>query len=139
MPGPVPKRSSQRRRRNTVQVDRISVRGPVDAPPLDLEDVHPLAVAMYEALAKSAHAVYMEPSDWEYARWVAFVQSKAAQRPTAMMVLAVDKMLANLMVTEADRRRVRVEIERTQEDHDELAAVNSMREIRARRERLTSS
>src|SRR5436305_10778399 len=80
MPGPVPKRSSQRRRRNTAQVDRIPVRGPVDAPPLDLEDVHPLAAAMYEALAKSAQAVCMEPSDWEYARWTAFIQSKAAQK-----------------------------------------------------------
>jgi hypothetical protein len=139
MPGPVPKRSSQRRRRNTVQVDRISVRGPVEAPPLDLEDVHPLAAAMYEALARSAHAVYMEPSDWEYARWVAFVQSKAAQRPTAMMILAVDKMLSNLMVTEADRRRVRVEIDRTREDPAELAALDSVRELRARRERLISN
>lgn len=139
MPGPVPKRSSQRRRRNHVQVDRISVRGPVEAPPLDLADVHPLAAAMYEALARSAQAVYMEPSDWEYARWVAFVQSKAAQKPTAMMVLAVDRMLSNLMVTEVDRRRVRVEIERTGQDHEEVAAVDSLRDIRARRERLMSS
>jgi hypothetical protein len=99
--------------------------------------VHPLAKAMYTALGTSAQNVYMEPSDWEYARWAMFVLSKAAQKATAMMILAVDKMLANLMVTEADRRRARVEIDRTREDHDELAAVDSMREIRARRERLT--
>ena len=136
MPGPVPKRASQRRRRNHVVVDRIPVRGSVEAPPLDLEGVHPLAAAMYEALAKSAQAIYMEPSDWEYARWAAFVQSKAAQRPTAMMVLAVDKMLSNLMVTEAERRRVRVEIDRTRHDEDEAAAVGSLTDIQARRARL---
>jgi hypothetical protein len=41
------------------------------------------------------------------------------------------------MVTEADRRRVRVEIDRTREDQDEVAALDSMRELRERRERLT--
>jgi hypothetical protein len=85
---------------------------------------------MYKALGSSGQNVYMEPSDWEYARWAMFVLSSAAQKPTAMMILAVDKMLSNLMVTEAARRRARVEIDRTHEDLDELAAVGSLRELR---------
>ena len=63
-------------------------------------------------------------------------QAEAAQKPTAMMILAVDKMLSNLMVTEADRRRVRVEVDRTRHDEDEAAAVGSLTDIQARRARL---
>jgi hypothetical protein len=99
----------------------------VEQPPLDLDDPHPLAVAMYESLAKSGQAALMEPSDWEYARWVALVQSQAAARPSAMMLMAVDKMLANLLVTESERRRVRLELERGPVvDPDEQAAVTSL-------------
>jgi hypothetical protein len=128
MSGPAPKRSSQRRRRNkTASSTAVTVHGPVEQPPLDLDDPHPLAVAMYESLAKSGQAALMEPSDWEYARWVALVQSQAAARPSAMMLMAVDKMLANLLVTESERRRVRLELERGPVvDPDEQAAVTSL-------------
>jgi hypothetical protein len=108
----------------------------VEPPALDLEGVHPLAESMYKALCISGQNTYMEPSDWEYARWAMFVLSKAAAKPTAMMILAVDKMLSNLMVCEADRRRARVEVDRTRHDEDEAAAVGSLTDLRARRERL---
>lgn len=132
MPGPAPKRSSQRRRTNATEpITAVVVSGVVEPPPLGLEDVHPLAEAMYEAIGKSGQAAFMEPSDWEYARWTAFVQSKAAQKPTAMMVLAVDKMLTNLLVVESERRRVKLELERQQVlDADEAAAVTSLAEFR---------
>lgn len=133
--GPVPKRADQRHGHVTKAqkdaVQRVVVPGSVSAPPLDLEDVHPLAAAMYEALARSGQAAFMEPSDWEYARWAAFVQSSAAARPTAMMVMAVDKMLTNLLVVESERRRVKLELERAQVlDVDEAAAVTSLAEYR---------
>jgi len=133
--GPHPKRADQRHGHVTKAqkdaVQRVVVPGSVKAPPLDLEDVHPLAASMYEALARSGQASFMEPSDWEYARWVAFVQSKAAAKPTAMMVLAVDKMLCNLLVVESERRRVKLELERQQVvDADEAAAVTSLAEFR---------
>jgi hypothetical protein len=85
---------------------------------------------MYEALGKSAQARYMELSDWEYARWTAFIMSRAAERPTAMMILAVDKMLSNLMVCEADRRRARVEIERTNAEDESASVASMMQEYR---------
>lgn len=133
--GPSPKRVDQRHGHVTkAQLDavqRVVVPGEVKAPPLDLEDAHPLAVAMYEALARSGQAAFMEPSDWEYARWAAFIQSRAAERPTAMMVLAVDKMLTNLLVVESERRRVKIELERQQVvDVDEESAVTSLAEYR---------
>jgi hypothetical protein len=112
-------------------VQRVVVPGSVKAPPLDLDDVDPLAASMYEALSRSGQAAFMEPSDWEYARWTAFVQSRAVQKPTAMMVMAVDKMLTNLLVVESERRRVKLELERQQVlDADEAAAVTSLAEFR---------
>ena|SRR5690349_3049504 len=128
MPGPAPKRSSQRRRTNATEpITTVVVPGTVDPPPLGLEGVHPLAEAMYEAIGRSGQAAFMEPSDWEYARWAAFIQSKAAAKPTAMMVLAVDKMLCNLLVVESERRRIKLELERQQvEDADEASAVTSL-------------
>jgi hypothetical protein len=62
--------------------------------------------------------------------------SKAAQKPTAMMVLAVDKMLSNLMVCESDRRRARVEIERSRVE-EPATTVSLMSSIAERRQRLT--
>jgi hypothetical protein len=133
--GPHPKRADQRHGHVTKAqkdaVQRVVVPGSVKAPPLDLDDVDPLAASMYEALSRSGQAAFMEPSDWEYARWTAFVQSRAVQKPTAMMVMAVDKMLTNLLVVESERRRVKLELERQQVlDADEAAAVTSLAEFR---------
>ena len=133
--GPHPKRADQRHGHVTKaqqdSVQRVVVPGEVEQPPLDLEDVHPLAASMYEALARSGQASFMEPSDWEYARWAAFVMSRTAQKPTAMMVMAVDKMLSNLLVVESERRRVKLELERKQvADVDEQAAVSSLASYR---------
>lgn len=133
--GGTPKRSDQRHGHRThaeqAAVQRVVVPGTVEQPPLDLEEVHPLAAEMYEALAQSGQAAFMEPSDWQYARWVAFVQSRAAAKPTAMMVMAVDKMLANLLVVESERRRVKLELERKQvADFDEEAAITSLSSYR---------
>jgi hypothetical protein len=133
--GPAPKRSDQRHGHLTkaqkAATQKVVVPGRVEQPPLDLEHAHPLAVAMYESLAQSGQAAFMEPSDWQYARWVAYVQSRAAQNPTAMIVMAVDKMLTNLLVVESERRRVKLELERAQVlDVDEAAAVTSLAEYR---------
>src|SRR2546421_8254983 len=137
MPGPVPKRVAHRRHHGKVVVDRVPAGTVVEPPALDLEDVHPLAAAMYSALGRSGQTIYMEPSDWEYARWTAWVMSKAAQKPTAMMILAVDKMLSNLMICEADRRRARVELERSQVEEEPAPSLSLMADIAVRRARLT--
>ena len=137
MPGPVPKRASQRRRRNVTEpTTTVAVQGDVAVPPLDLEDVHTLARSMYEALARSGQARYFEPSDWQYARWAAFVQSKALQQPTAALVMVVDKLLSNLLVTEADRRRVRMEINRTSPGESGEEVSSTATGIAERRRRL---
>jgi hypothetical protein len=118
MPGPPPKRSDQRRRRNKVNVDRVELDEVVSVPALDIEDAHPLAVDFYESLRTSGQARYYEPSDWQRARIMAWSLSQMLNsgRPSAMLLAALQKDMDALLVSEAERRRVRMEIERTAAD-----------------------
>lgn len=113
--GPIPKRSSERRRRNKPDgpVDSIDISGAVEVPELGM-DVHPLAADLYASLADSGEARFYEPSDWEYARMTAYVTSKLldSSRISAQLLAAVDGMWARLLVAEGDRRRVHLEVER---------------------------
>jgi hypothetical protein len=97
MPGPIPKRTEERRRRNKPDrpVDRVAIDGdiddlfgdgtpdpglenriaaddedllePAEKPDAD-EDWHPLVVELYESLSKSGQKIFYEPSDWAVAR-----------------------------------------------------------------------
>jgi hypothetical protein len=133
MSGPPPKRSEQRRRRNKVDIDRIQVSGPVKAPDLDIEAAHPLAVDLYESLKESGQARWYEPSDWARARLLVWSLSKMLDsgRPSAMLLAALQKDMDALLVSEAERRRVRMEIERDSvDDSAEQAKVAQMEKYR---------
>ncbi len=114
--GPVPKHSSERLRTNkdVVPIETISMVGNVEKPPLGMDDPHPLTVSLYNSLADSAQAKYYEPSDWEFARFTMHFIDKLLRNstPSAVMLASVNTMLSNLLVTEGDRRRVRIEVER---------------------------
>src|SRR5688500_1345345 len=114
MPGPAPKRSEVRRRRNKQDIDRVQVAGVVEPPELGVEDAHPLAVDLYEALKESGQARWYEPTDWARARLLVWSLSKMLDsgRPSAMLLAALQKDMDALLVSEAERRRVRMEIER---------------------------
>lgn len=118
MPGPVPKRSEQRIRRNKddVPIDKIEVVGDVDVPELGFSDPHPMIQDLYESLAQSAQARYYEPSDWQYARFTLHFadQLVKSSRPSAQLLTAVNQALTDLLVSEGSRRRVRLEVERAQ-------------------------
>lgn len=133
MPGPAPKRSSQRRRRNVVDIDRVELAGTVEAPPLAVEDVHPLAADLYESLKASGQARWYEPSDWARAQLLVWSLSKMLNsgRPSAMLLAALQKDMDALLVSEAERRRVRMEIERgPADDSAERAKVAQMEAYR---------
>jgi hypothetical protein len=133
MPGPPPKRSSQRRRRNAVDIDHVELAGTVDAPDLDVEDAHPLAVNLYESLKASGQARWYEPSDWARAQLLVWSLSKMLNtgRPSAMLLAALQKDMDALLVSEAERRRVRMEIERgAPDDSAERAKVAQMEKYR---------
>lgn len=125
--GPVPKRSSQRRRRNKEGGEVTSgVSGVVvEQPPHD-EEWHPLAVDWYTALANSGQAVYYEASDWAQARiWAEIISRQLrSEKPNAQMVTAWASGATELMTTEGARRRMRLELEREGPvDEDEDASV----------------
>lgn len=126
--GPIPKRSDRRIRRNKDQdqPEIISAIGRVAAPPLGFE-AHPMIEDFYDSLQDSAQAQYYEPSDWEFARiTLHFLNGQLlAKKPSAQMYAAINTALSNLLVSEGDRRRVKVEIDR-ETATEELADVASI-------------
>ncbi|WP_280350365.1 hypothetical protein [Nocardia abscessus] len=116
--GPVPKRSDQRVRRNQDEgpIETIDAIGPVDIPDLGFDDPHPLVVDLYRSLTESAQSKYYEPSDWQFARFALHFADALLKNPSrrgaAQMLVSVNQMLTDLLVSEGSRRRVRLEIER---------------------------
>lgn len=124
--GPIGKRDEERVRRNIPEVPTETVRviGPVVIPELgDVSyegETHPLVTDMYESIKKSAATKYYEPTDWQFARLALFalnqelIASRLWGKPVgAMKLTAINQMLSALLLTEGDRRRVRLEIERS--------------------------
>ena len=135
--GPVPKRSSARRRRNKdsepEHVEPLAVR--VKAPAAS-SSWHPIAKAWYASLSKSGQARFFEPSDWQAARLVAETMTKnlAAAEPSATLFSAIWRAMGDLMTTEAQRRRLRMEIDRQLADQPACpppAGVTALADYRA--------
>ena len=156
--GPVPKRSSQRRRRNKpdagtgtpdITPAESGTTDPPEAPPAD-EGWHPIATRLYESLIQSGQRQWYEPSDWA----AAFLMCESISRDLLPQVVGITdegdvvrdtiplkgaslaaylKAFSALGVTEGDRRRARMELSRaTTRDLDEDAAVVALDEWQAR-------
>lgn len=133
--GPVPKRSTERRRRNKEskpQIVPITGLGTVPVPPAD-PAWHELARDWYESLAQSGQSMFYEPSDWAAARVLASVLSKNLKQTKFSSVLfaTVWAGMGDLLTTEGERRRVRMEIERGGEA-EEPASVTAIADYRQR-------
>ena len=138
MPGPPPKRSDQRIRRNKqeVPIDKIETIGPVLVPDLGMLDPHPLVVETYLSLQESAQSRFYESSDWAFAKITLHFTDYLlkSHRPSGQMLSTVHSMLGDLLVSEASRRRVRLEVERSQgSDATVLDIADMFRERLARR------
>jgi hypothetical protein len=108
--GPIPKRSTARRRRNRPDglVTMVTVPGVVEVPALDVgEELHEYARDWYLSLAESAQSRYYEPSDWAAAQLVALMLSRtlADPEPSAQMVRVLNKGMVALGCSPAARRR----------------------------------
>lgn len=133
MPGPVPKRESQRRRRNKSSDGLATVRA-VGAPKVKAPNVkpgwHPLMKEWYRSLKVSGQAVFYQPSDWQTAQLLCHVMSEAlnGEEPVKASLLAeFNRTAASLMTTEGERRRLRLELENPDALHrDEDATVSLM-------------
>jgi hypothetical protein len=136
MPGPVPKRSDQRRRTNKPEggITRApSLAAAVPVPPAE-PDWHPMARGWYESLAESGQAVFYQPSDWQTARvWAELLSRQLfTGRTSAQMIAAWSAAATELLTTEGARRRARLELERAGEvDLDEDASVTAIDAYRA--------
>lgn len=142
MPGPVPKKDAERRRRNkgpeatgslssipaqVVNVDEL-IAGEVTIPEPD-ENWHPIARQVYEAQASSGQVIWMEPSDWA----MLYLMCESISRDLNPQVVGITedgevvkdiiplkgaslssylKGFEALMMAEGGRRRLRVELER---------------------------
>lgn len=130
--GPVPKRTAERRRRNAGQeVDTVARPEPVPVPELDPE-WHPIARDWYASLETSGQSSFFEPSDWQAARFVAEVMTKnlEAGKFSSVLFASVWSAMGDLLTTEADRRRVRIEIERA--EPEKPASVSALADYRKR-------
>jgi hypothetical protein len=142
--GPVGKRSDQRHghrsKAETDTIDKIPAAPVKAAAPEAEENWHPLARRWYESLAASGQAVYYEPSDWATAVLIAesisrdlkpqFVGVSEEGAPIIETIpmkgaslAAYLRAMSALVVTEGDRRRSGIELQRGKAtDSDEEAA-----------------
>lgn len=111
--GPIPKRAEDRRRRNKVDTDTVKMAGAVPVPPAD-DNWHPIALHWYASLAESGQCRYYEPSDWAAAHLVANQMSTMlfSGRLSPTMFAAVWTAMGDLLTTEGERRRARMEVAR---------------------------
>jgi len=79
-------------------------------PPEPDPDWGPAATRWYQSLPLSAFSNLYEPSDWETAWFLAKYLNDLTKRPSAHGLAALMSGMGELMVTEASRRRAKVEI-----------------------------
>lgn len=141
--GPIPKREDQRVRRNETEIptEKVTAIGVVPVPDLSIgiEDPHPFVVAFYESIRQSAQSRFYEPSDWFTAILMLRAlneelnavylsgDNEGKKKPIGPMKLQIiNQMGSTLLLTEGDRRRVRMEIERNAKSGEEGAKVLTM-------------
>ena len=133
--GPIPKRSDQVRRTNHKSENIKAPTGPLPVEPPEADPAwHPAALQLWESMAASGQARFYEPSDWGLAYVLmddltAYLRSRS--RP-GVKLSAILSGLGSLLVTEGDRLRVRLELERgTAPDAEDDPRVAIMARYRA--------
>jgi hypothetical protein len=128
--GPVPKRSEASHGHVTKETDRAANRLDGKLGPEAPDWLDGFALEWYESLRTSGQAVFYTDSDWLTAQMVGRGVMDYIRRPAAMKLSAVMGAMGDLCVTEGQRRRVRIELERsgTYADPDVQAGVTSMQE-----------
>ncbi|WP_405799486.1 hypothetical protein [Streptomyces sp. NBC_01506] len=115
--GPIPNREEDlarpRSRKGTDEQDaKKGLMRKVTVPRADPE-WHPIAKQLYDSLKKSGQADFYQQSDWAYAYALCDDLShyKKSGKRSAQMAQTLYSALGNLLVTEGDRRRVRLELQ----------------------------
>lgn len=128
--GPIPKRSTEGHRTTQARklehgVEPINVVADKVKPPKPDSNWHPIAKKLWKAVEDSTFTRYYEPSDWVvlYSACDDLSNYKFQERRSPTMLAAVNTMLTSLLLTEGDRRRVQIEINRVDESEAESAGV----------------
>jgi hypothetical protein len=113
MPGPPPKRSDQRRRRNAPAIPITKVDGAAAAQPALGLEVHPLVADWYAALALGPEAQFYTPAMWQRARIVARMLDGVitSGRPSSQMYAALQADMKSLLVDAGELRRLGIEVQ----------------------------
>lgn len=118
--GPVPERkdnllghrSKDELDGNTVTRVRIPTKVSI---PQHEKDWHPIAIRIYRSVKQSGQSQYFEPSDWAMLYFacdeLTHYMSPAGKR-SAMKLAQILQLFSSLLMTEGDRRRVAMEIDR---------------------------
>lgn len=133
--GPVPNRSTDLSRdRDADRGDRAPItRG--KSKPATIPDPdpawHPVALMLWNAAVESGQAEFYESSDyaWLYHVCEDLDRYKKSNKRSSMMFAALNQAFAGLLITEGDRRRVRLELT-DDVDEDEDAVVAQMDDYR---------
>ena len=140
--GPIPKRSTEGHRTTQARkldggVEPVNVVAEQVKPPKPDPDWHPIAKKLWKAVEQSTFTRYYEPSDWILlfdACDEISVYKNGGMNRSAVMRASLNQMLAGLLLTEGDRRRARVEIERdTKAEPEESAGIVAMKDFLAKR------
>lgn len=129
MPGPVPNRSEdlarpRERRGGDVTPVTKGVAREVKIPNAS-RDWHPIARKLWDSLKTSGQADFYQNSDWALAYSLCDDLSyyKKSGKRSAQMLQTIYSTMSNLLVTEADRRRVRIELDQPEEGQTDEASV----------------
>lgn len=131
--GPIPKRSTEGHRITQARkfehgVEPVNVIADKVEPPEPAPGWHPIAMKLWESVKQSTFTRYYEPSDWIvlYSACDDLSNYKKQERRSPTMLAAVNTMLTSLLLTEGDRRRVQIEINRIDESEAESAGVTAL-------------
>lgn len=127
MPGPVPNRSEdlarprERRGGDVVPVTKGVARD-VKIPNAS-SDWHPIARKLWDSLKTSGQSDYYQNSDWAFAYSLCDDLSyyKKQGKRSGQMLQSIYSAMERLLVTEADRRRVRIELDQPETGQTEAS------------------
>lgn len=129
MPGPVPNREAdlarpRERKGSDVQPVTKGELRPVTVLEPDPE-WHPIAARLYESLRSSGQSDFYQNSDWAFAFSVCEDLSvyKRSMKRSGQMLQTIYAALERLLVTEGDRRRVRIELHEPEDDGEPAAVL----------------
>lgn len=129
MPGPVPNRSEDLARpRERKGSDQQSIKTgemrSVVVPHAD-SDWHPIARKLWDGMKSSGQADFFQNSDWAFAYSLMEDLShyKKSGKRSGQMLQTIMSSLERLLITEADRRRARIELSAPVEEEASAAVL----------------